>query len=150
MIRYSTITNDQANYQACYDPSANICSLETSVPVDDLKPHRISEYSMFFLTNVGTLGEIEWLFPKLSEIKPHLADELTLLYGTPVLEIDSQMELSHIFWNKENFFLIFNSTRKADVKIESSNLTYYAVGQEIVALSCNNFHIGTEPLLPQF
>ncbi len=144
MIQFTDLLNEETEYKANYDPTAKVGRLETVIEVEDVKPFHALEDSMLFLSNKGTLTEIESLFPnECKEVKGD-SHSIPIFKGTPVLNVDYQSNPTYIFWNETELFWIFEPTKEPNVKIKCANLTYYAVNHEIVAISCKNFTLGPE------
>ncbi len=142
MIKVKDILNKKINYNVTYYRSSQALDIEASPECEKFTPFTESINCVLLLDEDNALCEVEYLFPDETEVSGlYMNDSVKTFTGTPILVInydDTPVELYH---SKERVALIFDKEKHADARIVSSNLIYYLAGEQVIAISCNNFKL---------
>ena len=135
MIKITGYSLEETKYSVSYNRSARVLDIESSPMSDDYTPHDESTGCMFWLSKNYTLGEIECIFPvETNNPGVLLSQNARHITGTPKLKISFEEKPVKVFFDDTKLLLIFSEGGEADTAYESSNLSFWALGDELVAM----------------
>ncbi|PZL71997.1 hypothetical protein [Enterococcus plantarum] len=121
-----------------YEESVENFDILTEKMNDDFIPYRIEQNVMMWLNEKGIIGEIECIFPMQIDEKISLVESKNseTKDGFPLIDIERPIEVPivKVFKNKEYFILYLSELEMYDKKIKSKNLSFYAKGDELIAI----------------
>lgn len=143
MIRVKDILKKNNLYKITYCEETKTLYIEDNSD-DNLTPHRSATDCLFWLNEDNAMSEIECIFPVKRENNLFSCNpNIKTVSGIPVLEITRSQKLTEIYWDDTTLAIVFESEKKPDKIIKSTNLLYYLNHEEIIGIVCKDFKIVT-------
>ncbi|CAH1224477.1 hypothetical protein [Paenibacillus sp. JJ-223] len=137
MIQVLEVRDIQMESEVKYSNQVNTYNVTTNLMSDDYVPYRLAQSAMIWLGPNGELGELELIFPKVSEQSfwpKHSFVET--VKGVPLFKIDSQPSDVTVAHQKDGFMIWIDQNHEVNVSIISQNLIFLLSDKKLIGIYC--------------
>jgi hypothetical protein len=146
MIRAKEIRHIQGKIlevSSSYAASVKTYNIVTTFMSDDCKAYQIGNGICIWLDNEGRLGEIECIYPIISDVNSSVEStaEITKIEGIPLIEIVSLDSNGYVVHQTEQFVIWFSENQQVSHEVRQGNIRYLLSKEQIVGIVANGFEI---------
>ncbi|MCZ4142439.1 hypothetical protein BZG17_32115, partial [Escherichia coli] len=116
-------------------------NVTTDLMSDDYLPNRIAQSAMMWLGPDGELGELECIFPKITE-RPccNTVTQIETKEGFPLLEIVSNPEEVSVMHQKDGFIIWLDQTSEVNIHLSYGNVVFLLADKQLVGIDCKHMN----------